>query len=56
MRITNILDRLEDRITETIKSWNSQESVDSLEFDLALIEKDIELIKMLTLKIRKTNE
>lgn len=47
MRIVDILDRLEDRITETIKSWDTGESVPSLEFDLELIEKDIELVKSL---------
>jgi hypothetical protein len=55
MRIIDILDRLEDRITEAIKSYDSQASIPSLEFDIELIEKDIELIKTL-IKNEKKNE
>lgn len=55
MRILDILDRLEDRITEAIKSYSSGESLPTLEFDVELIEKDIELVKTL-IKERKKNE
>ncbi len=56
MRIIDILDRLEDRVTETIKSFDSGESIPTLEFDIELIEKDIELIKNLIKEMKKNNE
>jgi hypothetical protein len=42
MSITSILDRVEDRIFETVKSWNSGgQSKDTLLFDLDLIKKSL---------------
>jgi len=50
MRIIDILDRLEDRITEAVKTFYVTSSKKSLEFDIELIEKDVELVKELIKK------
>lgn len=45
--IASVLDRLEDRLIEIVKAWNSVPNLESLEFDLDLVDKDIEQVRNL---------